>query len=79
MAGRTYAWKNRKCAQCGVIKPSCDLKQGWTNCLYCSESCERSHVSDVHGSMPGGALPTPNWVPSHIAREIRNRWSNYER
>ena len=28
------------------------------------------------GSMPGaGAVPSRNWVPSHIGEEIRKRWS----
>lgn len=60
-----------QCRTCGNEK---NLKRGWTNCLYCSETCERSHVSDVHASMPGGNLPRPNWVPHHVAIEITNRW-----
>lgn len=62
-----------KCRTCGNEGR---LKAGWTNCLYCSESCERSHVSAVHGSMPGGRLPRSNWVPHHIGAEIANRWSD---
>lgn len=62
-----------KCHECGS---GGHLKRGWTNCLYCSESCERSHVSAVHRSMPGGRLPYPNWVPSHIANEISRRWEH---
>ena len=60
-----------KCQQCGSGK---SLKRGWTNCWYCSEGCERRHVSAVHGSMPGGMLPRPNWVPYHIGEEINRRW-----
>jgi len=65
--------QERSCEECGNNE---NLKQGWTNSLYCSESCELSHVSSVHGSMPGGSLPRQNWVPSHIAREISNRWKD---
>ena len=52
-----------------------DLKRGWTMALYCSERCERISVSDLHQSMPGtGPLPSLGWVPSHISREISERW-----
>jgi len=62
------------CRVCGNTK---NLKRGWTNSMYCSEGCERSHVSDVHGSMPGaGPVPRPNWVPYHIGQEISRRWEN---
>jgi hypothetical protein len=67
---------NENCHNCGALKPRYELKQGWTNCLYCCESCEISHVSDVHGSMPGGALPRRNWVPHHIGIEISRRWED---
>ena len=61
-----------KCAVCGKTE---GLKRGWTNSLYCSKVCERGHVSDLHGSMPGaGPAPRPGWVPYHIAREIDLRW-----
>lgn len=66
--------ENRKCRVCGETK---GLKRGWTNCWYCSEGHERSHVSDLHGSMPGaGPVPRVNWVPQHIGREISERWKN---
>ena len=65
---------NDNCGKCGISKPRYELKQGWTNCMYCSESCERSHVSSVHDSMPGGRVPRANWVPHHINREISRRW-----
>lgn len=66
-----------KCAKCGTEKSRYELKQGWTNCLYCSENCERAHVSGVHGSMPGsGPLPRNNWVPAHVSREISSRWAD---
>ena len=62
-----------KCSKCGNIGPA---KRGWTNCWYCSEQCELSHVSELHGSMPGaGPVPRHNWVPSHIGDQIRRRWS----
>lgn len=62
----------KKCAKCGNIK---NLKRGWTNCWYCSEQCERIHVSDLHASMPGtGPVPRLNWVPHHISLEITHRW-----
>jgi len=64
-----------KCANCGDIKPGYELKQGWTNCLYCCEGCELSHVSAVHGSMPGGRLPRHNWVPGCVGIEISRRWA----
>lgn len=61
-----------ECAYCGSKK---NLKRGWTNAYYCSEQCERTAVSALHGSMPGaGPVPRQNWVPSHISREISNRW-----
>lgn len=61
-----------KCVMCGENK---NLKRGWTYCFYCSSSCETRHVSFVHKSMPGsGRLPRVNWVPSHIAKEIHDRW-----
>jgi len=61
-----------KCIVCGSKK---NLKRGWTNCLYCCESHERTHVSEVHESMPGaGKVPHHSWVPSHIGTEISNRW-----
>lgn len=60
---------------CRVCKNEKGLKRGWTNCLYCSERCELSHVSAVHASMPGGQLPRPNWVPYHVGIEITQRWS----
>jgi hypothetical protein len=64
----------KKCKVCGNNK---NLKQGWTNYFYCSEQCERSGVSRLHASMPGaGPLPRPNWVPSHIAIEISQRWED---
>lgn len=63
-----------ECVKCGETK---GLKIGWTNCHYCSEACETSHVSAVHGSMPGsGKLPRHNWVPHHITREISIRWAD---
>jgi hypothetical protein len=62
------------CTVCGGNK---NLKRGWTNCWYCSESCERRDVSELHGSMPGaGDVPRPNWVPHHIGIEIRRRWKD---
>ena len=60
---------NEKCNCCGR-KAS---KRGWDNAPYCSESCERSGVSDLHGSMPGC---TGNWLPIHVNREISNRWKD---
>jgi hypothetical protein len=61
-----------KCRTCGNNK---NLKQGWTNLMYCSELCERSHVSDVHASMPGaGPVPYLNWVPHYVGIEINHRW-----
>lgn len=63
---------SNKCAVCGETR---GLKRGWTNSFYCSERHERSHVSDLHGSMPGaGKVPSHNWVPDHIGKEIRRRW-----
>lgn len=60
---------------CDYCKKTGYMKRGWTNSLYCSENCERSSVSDLHGSMPGaGAVPTRNWVPRHIGEQIRQRW-----
>lgn len=64
----------KKCITCGSTK---NLKRGWTNAWYCSEQCERSSVSKLHGSMPGaGPVPYRNWVPHDIAREISNRWED---
>ena len=61
-----------KCVECGWRE---GIKQGWTNSMYCSESCERSSVSRLHGSMPGaGRVPYRNWVPGHISIEISKRW-----
>lgn len=60
------------CIKCGSTR---NLKRGWTNRWYCSESCERSDVSLLHGSMPGaGPVPRHNWVPHHISEEISKRW-----
>lgn len=67
---------DEKCGNCGAIKPTYEMKQGWTNCLYCCEQCELAHVSAVHRSMPGGRLPRPNWVPHHVGREISRRWED---
>ena len=65
-----------KCRVCGSDK---NLKRGWTNALYCSYQHELSHVSDVHGSMPGaGPVPRQNWVPYHIGEEISRRWEDVE-
>ena len=62
-----------KCQNCGSAKQH--LKMGWTNCMYCSEECEREHVSAVHGSMPdSGGVPRQGWVPDYVSREINNRW-----
>ena len=62
----------KKCVVCDEVK---NLKRGWTNCWYCCEAHERNHVSELHESMPGaGKLPRVNWVPSHISKEISNRW-----
>ena len=62
-----------ECRTCGNTK---NLQRGWTNCWYCSEGCERSHVSEVHGSMPhSGGLPRSNWVPHHLGIEISEKWS----
>lgn len=63
-----------KCANCGCESRS--LKRGWTNALYCGESCEKQAVSGLHASMPGGPSPRPGWMPQHIAREIAYRWSD---
>ena len=64
----------KKCAVCGNDE---NLKRGWTNCWYCSESCERISVSTLHGSMPGaGPVPRRDWVPHHISSEITSRWSD---
>ena len=61
-----------RCVQCGNDE---NPKRGWTNCWYCSEACERIHVSAVHGSMPGaGPVPRQNWVPYNISVEISRRW-----
>ena len=63
----------KKCARCEETK---GLKRGWTNEWFCSEICERITVSNLHGSMPGaGKVPRHNWVPSHISKELENRWS----
>ena len=60
------------CRTCGNDK---DLKRGWTNFWYCCKECELSHVSALHGSMPGtGPMPRPNWVPYQIGKEIQRRW-----
>lgn len=64
---------NATCRECG--RSAC-CKRGWTNSWYCSEQCERSHVSAVHASMPGGRLPRPNWVPHHVGLEISRRWED---
>ena len=64
-----------KCAECGSAT---NLKRGWTNKWYCSESCERTGVSRLHGSMPGGRLPRPGWLPHQISREISERWDGGE-
>ena len=61
-----------RCKKCGDTK---NLKRGWTNSWYCSYQCELSHVSALHGSMPGaGPVPSHSWVPSHVGREIYDRW-----
>ena len=63
-----------KCGVCGNTK---DLKYGWTQDQYCSEQCELSAVSRLHGCMPGaGPVPYRNWVPSHIRTEISRRWES---
>jgi len=65
----------KECSRCKKIDYG--MKTGWTNAYYCSEQCERSAVSDLHGSMPGaGPVPYPGWVPSHIATEISQRWND---
>ena len=63
-----------KCVVCGNDE---NLKQGWTNCMYCSETCERQHVSECHGGMPGGKLPRKGWLPGCVDREISHRWCGY--
>lgn len=60
------------CNRCGGEG---DMKRGWTNAFYCSEGCERSAVSALHGSMPGGKLPRQGWMPHHISNEITRRWA----
>ena len=63
------------CDYCGTESNYCKI--GWTNAPYCSEHCERSAVSDLHGNMPGaGPVPRRNWVPAHIGSEIARRWSD---
>jgi len=64
-----------KCTECGSIE---NLKHGWTNALYCSERCERLGVASLHAGMPGGPSPYEGWVPSHISREIIERWKESE-
>lgn len=64
---------SNECAVCGSKD---NLKTGWTNALYCSESCERNAVSALHNSMPGGPSPYRGWLPAHISREISGRWSD---
>ena len=66
---------NRAMNKCDGCGRESDLKLGWNNCSYCSESCERSAISRLHGSMPGGALPRLGWLPSHVAAEITARWA----
>lgn len=62
------------CLVCGNTVKG-ELKRGWTMALYCCEEHERKHVSDIHGSMPNtGPSPRPMWIPSHISREISERW-----
>lgn len=62
-----------KCSVCAETK---GLKIGWTNAFYCSESCERKSVSELHGSMPGsGGLPHKGWMPQHVSSEITRRWA----
>lgn len=61
-----------ECGYCRSEKRKYEMKQGWTNCYYCSEQCERIHVKQVHDSMPGGRS---NSLPSHIAQQIASRWS----
>ena len=64
--------------KCIVCSETDGLKRGWTNSWYCSEQHERSHVSDLHGSMPGaGPVPRENWVPYHVGLEISRRWEAY--
>jgi len=46
--------EDNRCSYCGAKKSRYEMKIGWTNCLYCSEECERSAVSSLHASMPGG-------------------------
>jgi hypothetical protein len=66
-----------KCKNCGFND---GVKRGWTNSMYCSEGCEREHVSLLHGSMPGaGPVPRRNWVPHHIGLEITRRWEDYDK
>lgn len=61
-----------KCGYCQKAKPKYQMKQGWTNCYYCSEQCERIHVKQVHDSMPGGRAAN---LPRHVAAQIASRWS----
>lgn len=66
-----------KCNYCG--DSTRELRIGWTNAPYCSEECERTAVSNLHGSMPGaGPVPRTNWVPHHIGLEISRRWADVE-
>ena len=65
--------KQNKCTECGRTE---NLKRGWTNAWYCSESCERSGVAALHNSMPGGPSPRPGWMPHHISIEISDRWED---
>jgi hypothetical protein len=71
---KPVTWEVETCRNCGGPGP---LKTGWTNARYCSSRCERSAVSRLHGEMPGaGGVPYHGWVPTHIAREIANRWES---
>lgn len=64
-----------KCGHCGKDFPISKMKIGWTKSYYCSEECEICGVSGLHNSMPGGPNPYPNWMPTHITRQIKERWS----
>lgn len=62
------------CANCGATEKIYDLKRGWNNARYCSESCERHGVSLLHESMPGAGPLAHGRLPAHISKEISNRW-----
>jgi len=63
--------ESKKCVECGSEK---NLKRGWSNYWYCSESCESRGILRLVESIPGAGKCPHGLLPYDLAREIASRW-----